>query len=80
MSFVWFSHTLITYEGKFQAALVGTYAEQDNASSANDVKSDKVLVFRSYTAAAKHIKSITGKSDRITMQKCCSNNILYQNR
>lgn len=51
-----------------------------NASSANDVKSDKVLVFRSYTAAAKHIKSITGKSDRITMQKCCSNNILYQNR
>lgn len=51
-----------------------------NASSSHSMECDNKLVFRSYTAAAKYIKTITGKSDRLTMQKCCCNKTLYQNR
>ena len=41
---------------------------------------DNQLLFKSYTAAAKHIKSITGRSDRTIMIKYALNQTLYQNR
>jgi hypothetical protein len=41
---------------------------------------DNKLTFNSITSAAKYIKEIVGKSDRVAIQNSCSNKTLYQNR